>query len=296
MRCPHCGGKNFNWARRCDHCGKSLPTGSDASIPSADRPGEEAAAIDPPTIPTMPPFNWAASLTGIAGIFVYFQFVQLVEPSPRATLAVIMSIHAGRALFAARRRYVAFRQVRRTIHWLRQFDAEQRATILGTDMLPLAIEHQLLEHGHPEQLGVVDRFTFSPVDCRELRVLTWTAVGGAAAILVMMMALDMSAMMRAIAAVCVVTLCAAALVSRRGLSMMRRVFEVTPFALSEIREDGTIRRIVWGHGVTLRNHAKRRRIEVSTQSAPFRIEIPYSVVGFARLAELIVKKGGFARP
>lgn len=244
----------------------------------------------------MPPFNWGAFLAGIAGIFVYFQFVQLVEPSPSATLAVIMSIHAGRALFAARRRYVAFRQVRRTIYWLRQFDDEQRVSMFGPDMLPLEIEHQLLAHGRPEQLGIVDRFTFSPIDCRELRVLTWTALGGAALILVMMMALEMGATIRAIAVVCAVTLCAAALVCRRGLSMMRRVFEVTPFALSEIREDGTMRRIAWGHGVTLRNNAKRRRIEVSVQSAPFRIEIPYSVVGFARLAELIVKEGGFVQP
>ena len=293
MTCRDCGGKNFNWARRCDHCGKPLLKESDAPITSTDQPGDAPAAVDPPAIPRMPPFNWVAFFSGLAGVYGYFQFVNFLNPSPRTMLAVIMSIHVGGALLAARRRWVAFWQVRRTTHWLRQFDEEQRATILGTAFLPLEIQYELVEHGHPEQAGVVDRFTFSPVDRRELRVLMGTALGGAAAILITMMALEMNAMTHAIAAACVVALCVAVLWCRRGLSEINRIFEVTPFGLSEIREDGTVRRIVWGQGLTLRNHEMKRRIEVSVQDAPFRIEIPYSVVGFARLAELIVERGGF---
>jgi hypothetical protein len=161
MTCPECGGKNFNWARRCDHCGKPLRKESDATITSSDQPDDALAAVDPP------------------------------------------------------------------------------------------------------------------------------------AILITMMALEMNTMMRAIAAACVVALCVAALWCRRGLSAFNRIVEVTPFGLSEIREDGTIRRILWGQGLTLRNHEMRRRIELSVQDASLRIEIPYSVVGCARLAELIVKRGGF---
>jgi|KBSMisStaDraftv2_1062788.scaffolds.fasta_scaffold212655_3 hypothetical protein len=259
MTCPECGGKNFNWARRCDHCGKPLPKESDAAITSSDRPDDAPAAVDAPAIPTMPPFNWVAFFSGLAGICGYFQFVNFLNPSPRTMLAVIMSIHVGSALLAARRRWVAFWQVRRTAHWLRQFDEEQRATILGTAFLPLEIQYELVAHGHPEQAGVVDRFMFSPVDRRELRVLMGTTLFGAAAILITVMALEMNAMTRAIAVASAVALCAAALWCRRGLSEINRIFEVTPFGLSEIHEDGTIRRIVWGRGLTLRNHEKRRR-------------------------------------
>jgi len=136
--CPACGGNNFNWARRCDHCGASLSGSLDDATTSSAASPENVADIDPPKIPTMPPFNKRAALAGLAA-----------------------------------------------------------------------------------------------------------------------------------------------------------AFEVSPFGLSEIHDDGTIRRIVWGAGVTLRNHASRRRLELFVTSADSCIDIPYSVVGFSRLVGLIVAKGGF---
>jgi hypothetical protein len=293
MKCPYCGGRNFNWARCCDHCHRVFAEDLRTAATVSDASPDEAVDIDPPKTPTMPPFNRGVFLAGIGAIYLYFKAIDLLQPSPGVMLALCMSIHIAPALHAIGRRAAAFCQVRQTVHWLRQFDAAQRATMFPGVFWPLAREHQLADHGHPEHVGLVDRFTFSPVDRGELLTLTWTAVAAAAAIVVTMITLDMSAMIRATGAVCVVVLCATAFLCRRNLSGINRVFEVSPFGLSEIHEDGTIRRILWGGGVTLRNHAPRRRIELSLIDRPFRIDIPYSVVGFARLVELIATKGGF---
>jgi hypothetical protein len=46
------GGKNFNWARRCDHCGASLSGSLDNATTSSEASPENVADIDPPKIPT----------------------------------------------------------------------------------------------------------------------------------------------------------------------------------------------------------------------------------------------------
>ena len=288
LKCPFCGGPNFNWAQYCDHCRASLPEGWASAVPP-DKPVD----VDPPKIPTMPPFNRWAFVAGIAGIFLYFKAAEVINPPPGAMVASVLAVHGSRILFTIYRHASEYWRNRTTTRWLRQFDATQRTAVLGTAALPIEWEHRLDDHGRPQQDGLIHRFTFSPVDKRELRVLTTTSVGAAAVIVATLAAVQMGAMMRSIATLSVLGLCVSAWFCRRASAILNRLFEVTPFALSEIHANGMIRRIVWAGGATLRNNARRRRIEVTALSSAFRIDIPYTVVGFARLAELIVEKGGF---
>jgi hypothetical protein len=291
--CPACGGKNFNWARCCDHCGASFSGSLDDATTSSEASPENVADIDPPKIPTMPPFNKGAALAGLAAIYLYFRAMEFLNPSPAVMLGLIVSISMGQVLYAVGRRAINFWQLRKTVHLLRQFDAEQRATMFAGALVPLELGYRLADQGHPERIGLVDRFTFSPTDLRELSIMAWTSVVAAVGILVTTTVLEMPVAVWLIAVGCVALRCITAVLCLRGRSRMRRAFEVSPFGLSEIHDDGTIRRIVWGAGVTLRNHASRRRIELSVTSADSCIDIPYSVVGFSRLVGLIVAKGGF---
>ena len=112
------------------------------------------------------------------------------------------------------------------------------------------------------------------------------------AIAAAMVALDMTVAMRALGVACVAALCTSAVRWRHRLLALETIFEVSPFALSAIAADGSIRRIIFGAGCTLRNDPRRRCLELSTSDG-FSIEIPHDLVGFSRLAELVVHRGGF---
>src|SRR5688572_11340839 len=53
MTCPECGANNFNWARRCDHCGQPLTTAAvpaPTSPPAANRPVRPPVGIEEQTL------------------------------------------------------------------------------------------------------------------------------------------------------------------------------------------------------------------------------------------------------
>jgi hypothetical protein len=77
---------------------------------------------------------------------------------------------------------------------------------------------------------------------------------------------------------------------------LARTFEISPFGLTETAADETTRRLLWGYGLTLRNRPWLRRIELSPSGQREYIDIPYRLVGFERLTELILDKGGFREP
>jgi hypothetical protein len=244
----------------------------------------------------MPPFQWRVFWVGIMVFVLEFVLAAVFNPQSGLMFAIVGAVYSVVFVFIWSRRGLVAWQVRRVVHHLRRFDAAKRATILGDlddEQTQAYLEYRLGDHGTPEATGLVERFTFSPVDRQEMRVAMWGSTLAAVGISLPVAILDLTDATRVIAIGCVLLLVVIATMLRRGLSRLQRVFEVSPFGLSEIVADGTVRRLFWGYGLTLRNRRWRRRIELSHAGDGAFIDIPYSVVGFARLVEVILAKGGF---
>ena len=249
--------------------------------------------------PRMPPFRWTLFFFGAALVVLEYVMQEVWNPSPGFMLAVFGAIYAAILIFIVGRRGVIAWRVRRVVHLLRRFDTAQRTTLLArldNQQTQAYFEYRLADHGAPETLGLVERFAFSPIDRREATVGMWGATLAAIGIALPSTTLTLSQATRAISICCVLMLIVVATMLRRVLSRLHRVFEVSPFGLSEIATNGTVRRLLWGYGLTVRNRPWLRRIELSPASDPAFISIPYTVVGFDRLLELILQRGGFTEP
>jgi hypothetical protein len=193
-------------------------------------------------------------------------------------------------------RAVQLWQIRVVLRQLRRFDVETRAAILKTldnDQAEAYLASRLEEHGAPSTVGLIERFGFSVVDIRELKFLTWITAVAAAGLLVAPFALVSQDALRFVSLACGIALAAAARTLYQHVQTLDRQFEVSPFGLSEIAGDGSVLRLYWDGQLSLRNRPWLRRIELAVESETARIEIPYSVVGFERLVQLIVTNGGF---
>jgi len=250
--------------------------------------------MEPPSIPRMPEtryrFLWGALAFNMLRMGLEAAFGRWV------TWVTVAGLAAAYAYVIARWLYARWR-IRRTVHFLRGLTAESRNAVF--DQVPEGdkayFEHQLAEHGAPQAAGVVERFEFSPVDRRELAFVT--GVTTVVAVLTFLAGAPIGfANMRGTG------MLSCALVSSIGVFLMLRKseqlsssFEVSPFGISEVLPNGSVRQLLWGYGLLLRNRPWLRRIEVGPENEPQPIAIPYSVVGFDRLLTAIIEKGGFAR-
>jgi len=131
------------------------------------------------------------------------------------------------------------------------------------------------------------------VDIREVKALLWITACCAGLLLVGPLIFALRTPMRVISLTCAFGLAGVVQALRTISAQMGRVFEVSPFGLSEIAADGSIRRLLWGYGLTLRNRPWLRRLELSPKDVSDHLDLPYAIVGFERLVELIFDKGGF---
>jgi hypothetical protein len=252
--------------------------------------------MEHPSIPRMPPYRWRVFWLGIMAFVLELVLADVFDSLPWLMFAIVGAVYSVVFVFIWGRRGLVAWRVRRVVHHLRRFDAAKRATILGgldDEQTQAYFDYRLGDHGAPEVTGLVERFTFSPVDRQEMKVAMWGSTLAAFGISLPVAILDLNDAMRAIAFGVMLLLVMIATMLRRGLSRLQRDFEVSPFGLSEIVADGTVRRLFWGYGLTLRNRRWLRRIELSHASDRAFIDIPYSVVGFKRLVELVLTKGGF---
>jgi len=252
--------------------------------------------METPSIPRMPPFQWRVFWVGIMLFVVEFILLDVFNLPSGLMFAIVGAVYSVVFVCIWSRRGLVAWQVRRVVHQLRRFDAATRATILGElgdEQTQAYFEYRLGDHGAPEATGLVERFRFSPVDRQEMKVAMWGSTLAAVGISLPVATFDLTDAVRVIAIGCMLLLVVIATMLRRGLSRLQRVFEVSTFGLSEVIADGTVRRLYWRSGITLRNRRWLRRIELSHTSDLAFIDIPYSVVGFARLVELVLAKGGF---
>jgi len=242
------------------------------------------------------PRNRWAPWAGLATVVGYFGFVDLVEPSELPMLAAVAALYGAVLLSLVVTKVRRRLSMRRQIALLRGLSDASRAKVLSGLLGPVdfLLEREVSWHGRPVVEGLIERFSFSPVDRREARILAVLSWITAAALVVMAAALDLPvwatkgieglAIMSAIAGV----------LQRRRLEDLSRSFAVSPFGLSEVC--GThVRRVLWEMPIVLRNNRAAKRFELSLSGAPGHIDIPYTVVQVERLLTLIVENGGLSR-
>jgi len=252
--------------------------------------------MDPPTIPRMPPFEQRAFWAGIVFLVFYMVLYGVFEPRIEYVLSVEFSMLGALYVYVAVRRATHAWQIRRAIRVLRSFDASGRDRIYGVmddEHAKAYFEYHLADHGEPETAGLVERFRCSPVDMRESALMTWASALGAVGLLVTPLVAELTPVVRAVLLGSGVVWGMVAWELRRRHVRLARVFEISPFGLTEILADGSTRRLLWGYGLELRNRLWRRRIELSPSAGRECIDIPYRLVGFERLTELIIDRGGF---
>jgi hypothetical protein len=249
--------------------------------------------MEPPSIPRMPPVQyrmlWAAGGVNVLRLILVAVFGPLVDWLTMGGLAAVYAYIVVRFL---RHRW----QIRRALRILRRLPAVNRTAVLdGLDdeHAKAYFEYRLAEHGEPQSIGVVERFGFSPVDRREFAILTLVTAIAAVLVLVAPVSMGLDGVWRITAYGCALALAFAVWILLRGSDQLSRTFEVSPFGLSEVLPDASVRRLLWGYGIVLRNRPWLRRIELAPPDHPDSINIPYSVVGFDRLVEEILNKGGF---
>jgi hypothetical protein len=249
--------------------------------------------MEPPSIPRMPAVRyrimWVAGGVNLLQLFLAWALGPWVN---WLTIGGLVAVYAYLAVRLLRHRW----QIRRAVRFLRRLTAVDRTAVLdGLDdnHARAYFEYRLAEHGEPQATGVVERFGFSPVDRRELTILTWVTAIAAGLALVAPLSTSFDGWRRIAALGFAVALAAVVWLLFRRADQLSRTFEVSPFGLSEALPDGSVRRLLWGYGIVLRNRPWLRRVELALSDSPASIKIPYSVVGFDRLVEEILTKGGF---
>jgi hypothetical protein len=244
----------------------------------------------------MPPFQARVFWAGIGALVLYWITIDSFDVRPETIFAVEAWAYGAALVGIIGRRVLVMWRIRRVIRLLRQFDTTQRAELLGKledDGAQAYLEHRLAEHGEPTTIGLVERFAFSRVDQREATVAMWASIVSAVGALIPVLALRAAESTQVWAASCASVLVFLALMLWRRQRVLRRVYDVSPFGLTAIEPDGSVRRLSWAGGLTLRNRPWLRRIELARFGSPAFIGIPYSVVGFERMVELVIEKGGF---
>ena len=188
-------------------------------------------------------------------------------------------------------------RLRRAIRLLRRLDAAGREAALR-GVYPKQVREQvadlLAEEGAPESDGFVERFRFSPTDRRWNRVYYWLGFFLATALLalgILVLPHRSASAVVAIGSAVIVAPCLWWL--RQRERRFANVLEISRFGLTEVDAGGTVRRVVWGQTLVLRNRTRLQRVELTSVNGDPGIRVPYDLVGFNRALDLIIEYGGF---
>lgn len=245
------------------------------------------------TTPRMPPsrFGIAAVIAAIL-LIAYFTVASLVG---EGVTYWVLPVSWGLSLAVALSRTVQqARRRRQVVRYLRQFDTSQRlpALLAMNEHWGLEPLHAAAAHGAPEQRGLTERFAFSKIDRRECDIFFWISVAGAVLAVGTAATVTVNGVIRLIAFASVPGFAMLVRHLNRKQTELRRVFEVSPFGLSEISDERT-RRVLWSNQLMLRNVPQRQQLEIGPATGSDCIAIPYALVGINRMLELILAYGGF---
>jgi len=155
---------------------------------------------------------------------------------------------------------------------------------------------RLAAEGAPERTGAVERFPFGASDLRENVLLFWVAAFSNAGVLVALFVLHNlppwgAWLLWAVA----ITLMLLIAWLRRRERHLGTVLEISPFAISEVAEDGTRRTIQWSEPLILWNRPRLGRAQLHVAGRADFVALDYSRLAFERIANLVLDYGGFPR-
>jgi hypothetical protein len=231
---------------------------------------------------------WMA--VGIAAILGWYTIVGRTVPS---LTTLFLLLYGWSLVVVLLRQARAAWRIRRVVHTVRVLNSAGRAEVIGSFAdaeVRAAMARLVARHGEPEWRGPVRRFTFSPVDRRDTRILYWLT----ALLAVGVLGAGFSG--RANGSVSLVlagALVPALWLLQRRLAMLRQVLEISPFGVAEIIAEGRVRRMLFRHPLTLLNRPWRRRLELHPAGSRDFIGLPYSLVALEEAVELITRYGQF---
>jgi hypothetical protein len=158
----------------------------------------------------------------------------------------------------------------------------------------LAFIHHLAEFEDESVAGVDARFAVSPTAVTETKILVWVCALAAIAAAWGSIAFTIQPSTRAAWLVLAMLAAALSMMFWRRLPGLSITFHISPFALTEISSDGSMRRLHWGRGLRTRDKPMLRRLELLPPDGDDYIGIPYDVERFDLLVELIARLGEFA--
>lgn len=248
----------------------------------------------PPSIPRMPPFNKVAFALAMALAVVDGIFVVNVQPAIETVFKVLGFLYGALFLWVAGRRTRLAWHTRSLVRQLSRLSTDRRRQVIRSipdERAQVLVQRLVEEHGGTTAAGTVERFQFSLVDQRQIVIGMWIAAVAAAASLVPAFSVAHSSWQRLVIASAATFLASLAVGLRWLAKDRRRVFELSPFAISEIDANGRIRRLSWAGVASVRNRRWLARVELS-DSRGDRIVIPHALLGIERLLELMLKHLG----
>ncbi len=211
-------------------------------------------------------------------------------------LLAIFVVSAAYSTWRTRKRSNEAQTFWNVVWAVRHAAAEDRARLveeLEPAMLRANVERVLARDGSDERLGDVEQFPF-PLGLRRQATLLYWIMWALALGLLTASALSEASPFARILAVALATLCAlvARWASHREV-LLQSVVEITPFRISELLPNGTIRTLSWNNYVELRNEPAMSRWVVSAGLADEGIPLDYRRMGFSRLVDRARTYGRF---
>jgi hypothetical protein len=237
-----------------------------------------------------------------AALFAAYAVLLLWRTSSGAGLAdwwkhLLVFVALTRLSYVAER-VTAWWGVRRAVQTLRALDPAARDARLGRlwmDSAGRELADLVAAEGEAEVGAAVERFPFARGAKRGTVAALWSALSGAAVLLVSLLvtprALPPAGAWAAWAGATL--LLGGAAVARARLRHLETVLEVSAFGVAEVHPDDTRRVLRWGGPLVLRGRPRLRRLELSAPGAPTYIALDLDRVGIDRAVALVLRHGGF---
>lgn len=234
--------------------------------------------------------RFAVSLT-----FLIFWLWRFRNADDRFVQYVVIMISI-RLAFAALFRFRTFLRERQALRYMRGLDLAEQDRLI--DRSWLSVTRQFYREareadGTPEKEGNVERFPFGRSDRRHNRIAFWVLVPVVLAIYVVAFALGSLPRGLAWGLWVAATLLMLVLAWLRARDRhLCTVLEVSPFALTEIAEDGSRRTVQWSQPIWVRNRPRLGRVELGVGGHPEYIALDYSRLGIIRIVDLVAEYAG----
>lgn len=188
-------------------------------------------------------------------------------------------------------------RLRRFVHFTRMLGNDAREEELAVIPFPETrkfLRRQVAFHGEPVVDGLVQRFTFSPVDRTELVVLY--VMGAVIAVTAALAALAprtpgwrlLIGLMTPLSLLVMGQI-------RQRLQLLNGAIEISPFAVSWVKSEKSTLRVPLDQPLTLTHEPRRRRWVLRPAGSKSALDLPYALVGLEDAVNRILELGHFSR-